>query len=169
MKMYRVHLKDSTPCSDLFETPTAALKKFGASNIAKLEEVNSKEIQIKKPVSTEVVLEISARSLDDLKISKEAGYTVTYNKPADDKVFDGMMMIETSDEYVLEAKMGSIVKYDKLIHSHWKGPGYRPEKEWEWAIYHKNANIITKKEALAKYGKFAGIQGGIGYINKKTK
>lgn len=166
MKMYKVYLKGDKPCTDLFDTPTQALKKFGAANIAKLEEVYSKAIISKKPISTEVVLEISARSLEDLETSKEAGYTVTYNKPADDKIFEGMMMIETSEEYVLEAVMGEIVKYDKLIHSEWKGPGYRPEKEWEYAIYHKNANIITRKEALEKYGKFAGVQGGIGYINK---
>jgi hypothetical protein len=167
MKMYKVHLKNDKFCSELFETPTAALKKYGAANIKKLEEVFSKEPIKAKPTSSEIVLEISARSLDDLKVSEAAGYTVTYNKPADDKVFEGMKMIETSDEYVLEATMGSIVKYDKLIHSEWKGPGYRPEKEWEWAIYHKNATMITKKEALKKYGKFAGIQGGIGYINSK--
>ena len=47
----------------------------------------------------------------------------------------------------------------------WKGPGFKPDKIWKWAIFHSNAKIITREEAEAKYGKIPGVQGGIGYLD----
>jgi hypothetical protein len=76
-----------------------------------------------------------------------------------------MRYLEVSDEQVLEAEVIRIEKYEKGVHHHWKGPGYRPDKEWEWAIYHKRGRIIDRRTAEKKYDNpLKGTQGGISYI-----
>ena len=79
--------------------------------------------------------------------------------------FVGMKYFETSDNFVLEGEIVKLSKYDSILHHHWEGPGFRPDKVWKWAIFHKNSTIITKEEAEAKYGKIPGVQGGIGYLD----
>ena len=163
VKMYKAHLKHGSTVIELFETPTDIIKKFGAGNIAKIEEVFLKKAQEDKSTSKSA-LEISARSMEDLEISKDCGYAVTYNKPAINKIYEGMPYLETSSEYVLVGDFIRLEKYDKIIHHHWVGPGYRPEKTWKWALYHRNARIVPREEVEKVYGKLSGVQGGIGYI-----
>jgi hypothetical protein len=167
MKKFKVHLRSGKSSNILYDTPIHAIKAHGASNILKIEEVVSKEKVFSSKLKSDTVLEISARGLDDLQLSHKVGYTATYNRPSEDKIVSGMVMLETSHDYVLESNLDYVSSYDKEIHKEWVGPGYRPEKEWEWVIYHKNSKILTRDEALKKYGKFAGIQGGIGYIEVK--
>lgn len=166
VKMFKAHLKEGSTVLELFETPSEIIKKFGASNILKIEEVYKTNTKVEENASKKTILEISARSYDDLTLSKECGYAVTYNKPSLTKIYEGMTYIETSDEYVLVADFLRIEKYDKLIHHHWKGPGYRPNKTWKWALYHRNPKIISREDAEKQFGKLSGVQGGIGYVTK---
>jgi hypothetical protein len=109
---------------------------------------------------------ISKRSVEDLKMSLSCGYAVTYNCPKRERLYDGMRYLEVSDEQVLVAKVVRIEKYEKGVHHHWKGPGYRPEKEWEWAIFHKDGVIVDRKSVEKEYNNpLKGTQGGISYIN----
>jgi hypothetical protein len=163
VKKFKVDLLKGPKVLEMFATPTAIIKKFGASNIKKISEVYV-DVDTGSKNLNEFALEISARDKNDIQLSFDCGYTVSYNKPNEDKIFEGMLYFETSDEEVLVAEFDHWEKYDKMLHHHWKGPGYRPEKEWEWALFHKNAKIVPRTEVEKEYGKIVGRQGGIGYV-----
>lgn len=165
-RLYQVILLDGTPANGYFETRQEAIRAH-RGNIQKLVEVipkTVKNVPRSNPSSNEGLL-ISKRSNDDLETSQSAGYSVTYNCPKLDRIFEGMTYLEVSDDKVLEARMVRLERYEKLIHHHWKGPGYKPNKEWGWAIYHTGGRIIDKSIAKEKYGNpLKGTQGGISYI-----
>lgn len=166
MKLFKIELKSGKACSEVFETPQTAIRKYGIANISKFIEFHTKDVVAKSnEKGTAVVL--SGRSLEDLNISKRCGYMVSYNRPNPDKVKAGLTMLELSNEFVLETEITSIEKYDKNLHKEWKNiTPFKPGEEWDWAIHHKNSTIITREEAESKWGKLAGIQGGIGYAYK---
>jgi hypothetical protein len=163
LKKYKVVLKQGI-CSDIFDTPIQAVKRFG-SNLEKVVEFTPpKKKKIETPPTQQALL-ISGRSDDDLKLSMDCGYAVMYNCPNKTKLYEGMPYLEVSENSVLEGEVIRIEKYQKSIHHHWKGPGYRPEKEWAWAIFHRKSKITEKQSAQKKYDNpLAGTQGGISYI-----
>lgn len=165
-KHYRVQLLDGKETTTLYETRQDAVR-VHRGNIAKLIEVLPKHTKPKAPTPTndQLAIVISKRSNEDLDISKGCGYAVMYNCPKMDKIYNGMRYLEISEDYVLEATITKLEKYEKSIHHHWKGPGYRPEKTWKWAIFHKDGRIIPRKSAEEKYSNpLKGTQGGISYI-----
>lgn len=164
-KLYKVQLLDGKEITTLYETRQDALRAH-RGNISKLIEVLPKVIKKKVEVtSDQLAIVISARSNEDLEISKDCGYAVMYNCPKMDKIYDGMRYLEVSDEFVLEATITKLEKYEKTVHHHWKGPGYKPDKTWKWALFHKNGKIISRKQAEQKYDNpLKGTQGGISYI-----
>jgi hypothetical protein len=164
-KVYKVELLDGKISSDIYETRQDALRAH-RGNIAKLIEVLPKQTKKKvEPTSDQLAIVISARSNEDLDISKDCGYAVMYNCPKRDKIYEGMKYLEVSDEHVLEATITKLEKYEKGAHHHWKGPGYKPDKVWKWALFHKNGKIISRKSAENKYdNSLKGTQGGISYI-----
>jgi len=164
-KVYKVELLDGRCPSTTYETRQEALRAH-RGNIKKLVEVVPKQTKKKvEPTSDQLAIVISARSDEDLEISKGCGYAVMYNCPKRDKIYEGMRYLEVSDDYVLEAEILRLEKYEKGAHHHWKGPGYRPDKTWKWALYHKNGKIIQRDLAEVKYGNsLKGTQGGISYI-----
>jgi hypothetical protein len=164
-KLYKVQLLDGKETTKLYETRQEALRAH-RGNISKLIEVLPKATK-PKPVSTvdELVIVISARSNEDLEISKDCGYAVMYNCPKRDKIYEGMKYLEVSDNYVLEATITKLEKYEKGAHHHWKGPGYKPDKTWKWALFHKNGKIVPRKNVEERYSNpLKGTQGGISYI-----
>jgi hypothetical protein len=164
-KLYRVKLLDGKETTTLYETRQDALRAH-RGNIEKLIEVLPKVTKTKVlPTSDQLAIVISARSNEDLDISKDCGYAVMYNCPKRDKIYEGMRYLEVSDEYVLEATITKLEKYEKSVHHHWKGPGYRPDKVWKWALFHREGKIIPRKVAEQRYGNpLKGTQGGISYI-----
>ena len=164
-KQYKVQLLDGKEITTLYETRQEALRAH-RGNIAKLIEVLPKATKVKvDPPSDELVIVISARSNEDLDISKDCGYAVMYNCPKRDKIYEGMKYLEVSDEFVLEATITKLEKYEKGAHHHWKGPGYKPDKTWKWALYHKDGKITPRKSVENKYDNtLKGTQGGISYI-----
>lgn len=164
-KVYKVELLDGKVPATIYETRQEALRAH-RGNIAKLIEVLPKQTKKRiEPTSDQLAIVISARSNEDLDISKDCGYAVMYNCPKRDKIYEGMRYLEVSDEYVLEATITKLEKYEKGAHHHWKGPGYRPDKVWKWALFHKNGKIISRKSAENKYNNsLKGTQGGISYI-----
>jgi hypothetical protein len=165
-KLYRVQLLDGNETTTLYETRQEAIRAH-RGNISKLIEVIPKQTKKKEvpPSSDQLAIVISARSNEDLEISKDCGYAVMYNSPKMDKIYEGMKYLEVSDEYVLEATIHKLEKYEKGAHHHWKGPGYKPNKVWKWALYHKNGKIIPRKVAEQRYDSpLKGTQGGISYI-----
>ena len=164
-KLYKVQLLDGKETTKLYETRQEALRAH-RGNISKLIEVLPKATK-PKPVSNvdELVIVISARSNEDLEISKDCGYAVMYNCPKRDKIYEGMKYLEVSDNYVLEATITKLEKYEKGAHHHWKGPGYKPDKIWKWALFHKNGKIVPRKNVEERYSNpLKGTQGGISYI-----
>ena len=161
-KKFKVELKDGI-CTDIFDSPQDAIKKFG-SNLKKLIEYESKEK--KNIVPTNVALLISARSNEDLEISMECGYSVMYNCPSRVKLYEGMPYLEVSDDSVLEGRLVRLEKYSPSVHSRWSGITPRfPDRPWRYTIYHKGSKIISREEAVKKYGNpLNGTQGGISYI-----
>jgi hypothetical protein len=164
-KLYRVQLLDGREPATTFETRQDALRAH-RGNVAKLIEVLPKHTPKKVVITNDqLAIVISARSNEDLDISKDCGYAVMYNCPKRDKIYEGMRYLEVSDEYVLEATITKLEKYEKSVHHHWVGPGYKPDKTWKWALFHKNGKIISRKNAEEKYSnKLKGTQGGISYI-----
>ncbi len=163
--LYQVVLSNGSISNDYYKTRQDAIRAH-RGNISKLIEVVPKTTKrTKSDMSSIEALLISKRSKDDLETSLECGYAVTYNCPKRDRLYDGMRYLEVSDEHVLEAEVVRIEKYERGVHYHWKGPGYRPDKEWEWAIYHKRGRIIDRKSAENRYeNPLKGTQGGISYI-----
>jgi hypothetical protein len=165
-KQYRVQLLDGKEITTLYETRQDAVRAH-RGNINKLIEVLPKHIKPKivAPTNDQLAIVISARSDEDLNISKDCGYAVMYNCPKMDKIYDGMKYLEVSDEYVLEATITKLEKYEKSVHHHWVGPGYKPDKTWKWALYHKDGKITPRKSVEKKYDNpLKGTQGGISYI-----
>lgn len=164
-KLYQVVLLNGSTSPQLYETRQDALRAH-RGNISKLVEVLPKVTKKKVEVThDQLAIVISARSNEDLDISKDCGYAVMYNCPKRDKIYEGMIYLEISDDYVLEATITKLEKYEKSVHHHWKGPGYRPNKEWKWALFHKNGKIIPRNVAEKKYSNpLKGTQGGISYI-----
>ena len=165
-KQYRVQLLDGKEITTLYETRQDAVRAH-RGNINKLIEVLPKHIKPKivAPTNDQLAIVISARSDEDLNISKDCGYAVMYNCPKMDKIYDGMKYLEVSDEYVLEATITKLEKYEKSVHHHWVGPGYKPDKTWKWALYHKDGKITPRKSVENKYDNtLKGTQGGISYI-----
>ncbi len=122
-----------------------------------------KTIAAAKP--TDEALLISKRSNDDLKTSLGCGYSVTYNCPKAERLYEGMRYLEVGDDQVLEAYVSRIERYEKSIHHHWKGPGLKPNKEWAWAIFHSKGELVSRSFAQEKYNNsLKGTQGGISYI-----
>jgi hypothetical protein len=164
-KLYKVQLLDGKETTTLYETRQDALRAH-RGNVAKLIEVLPKATKTKPaPTIDELVIVISARSNEDLEISKDCGYAVMYNCPKRDKIYEGMKYLEVSEDYVLEATITKLEKYEKGAHHHWKGPGYKPDKVWKWALFHKNGRIIPRKNVEERYSNpLKGTQGGISYI-----
>jgi hypothetical protein len=165
-KLYRVQLLDGKETTTLYETRQEAIRAH-RGNISKLIEVIPRQTKKKvvPPSSDQLAIVISARSNDDLSISKECGYAVMYNSPKMDKIYEGMKYLEVSDDYVLEATIQKMEKYEKGAHHHWKGPGYKPNKVWKWALYHKDGKLTPRKVVEQRYNNpLKGTQGGISYI-----
>jgi hypothetical protein len=165
-KQYRVQLLDGKEITTLYETRQEAVRAH-RGNINKLIEVLPRHTKPKvvAPTNDQLAIVISARSNEDLNISKDCGYAVMYNCPKMDKIYDGMKYLEVSDEYVLEATITKLEKYEKSVHHHWVGPGYKPDKTWKWALYHKDGKITPRKSVEKKYDNtLKGTQGGISYI-----
>ena len=164
-KLYKVQLLDGKETTTLYETRQDALRAH-RGNVAKLIEVLPKETKKKvEPTSDQLAIVISARSNEDLEISKDCGYAVMYNCPKRDKIYEGMKYLEVSDDFVLEATITKLEKYEKGAHHHWKGPGYKPDKTWKWALFHKNGKIVPRKNVEERYSNpLKGTQGGISYI-----
>jgi len=168
IKKIKVTLKNGMSHPELFDTATMAVKTVGISNILKMEEVNQ-EVKQKygHEFNKDQCLVISKRSNIDLEISLKCGYTVTYNKPSLQKVYNGMTIFETSEGAVLISKFVTLRNWDCNTHKDYTPPGYRPDKEWEWAIFHKDSEIFDRSELEKKIGKIPGVQGGIGYYVPK--
>ena len=164
-KAFKITLQDGRVIDKYFSTVQDAIKELGLKNIKKVDEVSIKKTNASVIPAKDTALVISMRSEDDLKLSLSCGYAVTYNCPSYKRIFPGMKYFETSEHHVLEGEIVKLAKYDSLLHHHWKGPGFKPDKVWKWAIFHKNSKIISKEEAEAKYGKIPGVQGGIGYLD----
>ena len=165
-KQYRVQLLDGKEITTLYETRQEAVRAH-RGNINKLIEVLPRHTKPKivAPTNDQLAIVISARSDEDLNISKDCGYAVMYNCPKMDKIYDGMKYLEVSNDYVLEATITKLEKYEKSIHHHWVGPGYKPDKTWKWALYHKDGKITPRKSVENKYDNtLKGTQGGISYI-----
>jgi hypothetical protein len=165
-KLYKVQLLDGKETTTLYETRQEAVRAH-RGNIAKLIEVLPKHTKPKvvAPTNDQLAIVISKRSNEDLDISKNCGYAVMYNCPKMDKIYDGMKYLEVSNDYVLEATITKLEKYEKSIHHHWKGPGYKPDKVWKWALFHKNGKIVPRKNVEERYSNpLKGTQGGISYI-----
>lgn len=164
-KLYKVQLLDGKETTTLYETRQDALRAH-RGNVAKLIEVLPKETKKKvEPTSDQLAIVISARSNEDLEISKDCGYAVMYNCPKRDKIYEGMKYLEVSEDFVLEATITKLEKYEKGAHHHWKGPGYKPDKTWKWALFHKNGKIVPRKNVEERYSNsLKGTQGGISYI-----
>ena len=165
-KHYRVQLLDGKETTTLYETRQEAVRAH-RGNIAKLIEVLPKHTKPKvvAPTNDQLAIVISARSNEDLDISKGCGYAVMYNCPKTDNIYDGMKYLEVSGDHVLEATIIKLEKYEKSVHHHWKGPGYKPDKVWKWAIFHKDGKIVPRKAVEERYSNpLKGTQGGISYI-----
>jgi hypothetical protein len=164
-KLYKVQLLDGKETTKLYETRQEALRAH-RGNISKLIEVLPRATKTKPvPIVDELAIVISARSNEDLEISKDCGYAVMYNCPKRDKIYEGMKYLEVSENYVLEATITKLEKYEKGAHHHWKGPGYKPDKTWKWALFHKNGKIVPRKNVEERYSNpLKGTQGGISYI-----
>jgi hypothetical protein len=163
LKKYKVVLKQGI-CSDIFDTPIQAVKRFG-SNLDKVVEFTPPhKKKLEQP--TQNALLISARSDEDLEISLECGYAVMYNCPNKTKLYEGMPYLEVSENNVLEGRVVRLDKFEKSIHTRWGNIVPRfPDRLWRYAIYHRGSKIISRKEAERKYDNpLNGTQGGISYI-----
>ena len=69
MKLFKIELKSGKACSEVFETPTQAIKKYGIANIAKFIEFHTKDV-VAKITEKDSAVVLSGRSLEDLNISK---------------------------------------------------------------------------------------------------
>jgi hypothetical protein len=165
-KLYKVQLLDGKETTTLYETRQEAIRAH-RGNISKLIEVLPKATKTKPaPTADELVIVISARSNEDLEISKDCGYAVMYNSPKKDKIYEGMKYLEVSEDHVLEGTIYKLEKYEKSVHTRWSSIVPRfPTKTWKWAIFHKNGKIVPRKNVEERYSNpLKGTQGGISYI-----
>jgi hypothetical protein len=170
--LYRIHLKNGKTSEKLYETTKDWMADYKIHEVLKIEDVRlkSKSKKLKLELSTtngDLILLITKRSNEDIGLSNECGYTVTYKTPSFLKVFKGMKFLEVSEDLVLQAELDNIVEYEKEKHIHWKGPGYKPNEEWSCTIFHTNSNVLTREDAEIIYGKLKGTQGGISYLKSK--
>jgi len=170
--LFRIHLKNGKKSEKLYETSKDWMADFKIHEVLRIEDVkvSSKTKKPKLELSTtkgDLILLITKRSNEDIGLSNECGYTVTYKKPSFLKVFKGMKFLEVSDELVLQAELDNIVEYEKEKHIHWKGPGYKPNEEWSCTIFHTNSTVLPREDAEIIYGKLKGTQGGISYLKSK--
>ena len=164
LKKFKVILKNGMSYPELFSTIGEAVKKIGIKGIGKFIEVEDPDTKNKPTLlKGDEMLVISKRSNEDLEKSLECGYTVTYNKPNLDKVYRGMTVLETSEDKVLIGKFKDLTNWDPSVHKDYIPPGYRPDKDWEWAIFNTDAQIVDREELEKEIGKIPGVQGGIGY------
>ena len=164
LKKIKVILKSGMSHPEMFDTVSEAVKTVGIKNIGKMEEVNvDTPKKYGHSFNKDEMLVISKRSNKDLETSLRCGYTVTYNKPNLEKVYEGMTVLETSDDHVLMGKFTSLRSWDPAVHKDYIPPGYRPDKDWEWAIYNKDSQILDRAELEKEIGRIPGVQGGIGY------
>jgi hypothetical protein len=169
-KVYKVYLKDGKIPATLYPSFDDAVKAHGLKNIAKVDEVIIKKGNSSSVAqSKDLILVLSSRSDEDLKLSLKCGYAVTYNSPSFKKIFQGMKYLEVSENLVLEGTIVKLDKYDSKLHHDWNSIIPRKQKPWNWAIYHTNSSIIPREEAEGNYGKISGVQGGIGYIDLTKK
>ena len=77
-----------------------------------------------------------------------------------------MTYLEVSEDKVLEGRVVRLEKYSPSVHSRWSGITPRfPDRPWRYTIYHKGSKIISREDAVKKYGNpLNGTQGGISYI-----
>jgi len=163
LKKYKVVLKQGI-CSDIFDTPIQAVKRFGSNLEKVIEFTPPKKKKTESP--TQQALLISARSDEDLEISLDCGYAVMYNCPNKSKLYEGMPYLEVSENNVLEGRVVRLDKFEKSIHTRWGNiiPRF-PDRLWRYTIYHRGSKIISRQEAERKYNNpLAGTQGGISYI-----
>jgi hypothetical protein len=170
--LFRIHLKNGKTSEKLYETTKDWMADYKIHEVLKIEDVRlkSKSKKLKLELSTtngDLILLITKRSNEDIGLSNECGYTVTYKTPSFLKVFKGMKFLEVSEDLVLQAELDNIVEYEKEKHIHWKGPGYKPNEEWSCTIFHTNSNVLTREDAEIIYGKLKGTQGGISYLKSK--
>ena len=94
-KQYRVQLLDGKEITTLYETRQEAVRAH-RGNINKLIEVLPRHTKPKvvAPTNDQLAIVISARSNEDLNISKDCGYAVMYNCPKMDKIYEGMKYLE---------------------------------------------------------------------------
>jgi hypothetical protein len=170
LKKFKVILKSGISHPTLFDTVGQAIKEVGVKNVAKLEEVEDpKAKKSSTQFSGDEMLVISKRSNEDLDKSLKCGYTVTYNKPNLDKVYRGMTILETSEDRVLIGKFKDLTNWDPAVHKDYIPPGYRPDKDWEWAIFNTDAQIVDRSKLEEEIGRIPGVQGGIGYHTPTKK
>jgi len=169
LKKIKVILKNGLSHPTLFDTATDAMREVGVKNVLNMVEVNQ-DVKQKygHQFNENQYLIISKRSNEDLETSLGCGYCVTYNKPSLEKVYKGMTIIETSEDKVLIGKFVTLRSWDPNTHKDYIPPGYRPDKDWEWSIYHKDSKIIDRSELESKIGRIPGVQGGIGYYTPKN-
>jgi hypothetical protein len=170
-KLYKVQLKDGKTIQTLYQSVGDAVKAHGASKIDKIHEVIAKKDANQDVAkSKDLVLVLSSRNDDDLDLSMNCGYAVTYNCPSYRKIFKGMKYLEVSENYVLEGEIIKLNKFDMKVHQDWAAiiPKHS-DKIWKWAIFHTKSVMISRADAETKYGKISGVQGGIGYINLAKK
>lgn len=164
LKKIKVILKSGFSYPEMFDTAGMAVKTVGIKNIAKMEEIN---VDVPKKYghtfNKEEMLVISKRSNEDLEKSLRCGYTVTYNKPSLEKVYEGMTLLETSEDKVLIGKFVALRSWDPTVQKDYIPPGYRPDKDWEWSIYNRDSKIVDRAELEKEIGRIPGVQGGIGY------
>jgi len=170
LKKLKVVLKTGSTYKTLFDSVSEAVKKVGAPNIGKIVEVNVDDNdKYGNKSNKEEVLVISRRTNDDLDKSLAVGYTVSYNKPNLDKAFEGMKVFEISPDRVLIGTFVGVRSWDPNIHKDFIPPGYKPDEDWQWAIYNRNSIIMDRKELEDQIGRIPGTQGGIGYYIPKKK
>jgi len=171
LKKFKVIQKNGMSHPTLFDTIGEAIKAVGIKNVQKFVEVEDPKSKGKPDVMKgDEMLVISKRSNEDLEKSLQCGYTVTYNKPNLEKVYRGMTVLETSEDRVLVGKFKDLTNWDPAVHKDYIPPGYRPDKDWEWAIFNTDAEIVDRAKLEEEIGRIPGVQGGIGYhtpIKKK--
>lgn len=166
-KKYKVITKQGKSHGTLFDTLKTAISTIGVSNIQKIEEVNISDSSDDKIVDKKIAMLLTKRSDDDINISKKSGYTVSYVKPVNAKLFDGMKVIEVGETTVLVATLKVISRYEASLYPAWDSSKYDSTKEWDWVLLHKGAKLMKMKEAIQQFGDLSGSTSGTSYIKLK--
>jgi len=164
-RKFRVMLANGTVTDTFYDTQMDAIRAH-KGNIQKIIEVASKKKATRQRPSSNEALFVSQRSKEDLEITQGCGYSVMYNCPSRQRIFQGMKYFEVSDDFILEGEILKLEKYNKSIHIGWSH--VIPAKEnkiWKWVIFHKNAKLYPREVVEKKYNTtFKGTQGGISYM-----